>query len=201
MGGFVGAELAISFPTRVERLVLVSAAMFWQNRRRAQPLVAARAAVGRASWPRALVRATDDIATRPRLRSRGARSRPASAIPQHISDELAHELVRSARRTDGFLPALRGAAGYDLEEELPKIEMPDADRVGRARPCSCRSRTPSGCEELIPDRAREVFERTGHVAMLERPERFNRLLREFLAERGAPEAAAAWRRLARDSAL
>ena len=25
-----------------------------------------------------------------------------------------------------------------------------------------------------------VFERTGHVAMLERPERFNRLLREFL---------------------
>jgi hypothetical protein len=27
-----------------------------------------------------------------------------------------------------------------------------------------------------------VFERTGHVAMLERPERFNRLLREFLEE-------------------
>ena len=26
MGGFVGAELALSFPTRVERLVLVSAA-------------------------------------------------------------------------------------------------------------------------------------------------------------------------------
>ena len=27
-----------------------------------------------------------------------------------------------------------------------------------------------------------VFERTGHVAMLERPERFNRLLRDFLDE-------------------
>jgi pimeloyl-ACP methyl ester carboxylesterase len=37
-------------------------------------------------------------------------------------------------------------------------------------------------EELIPDSRRVVFERTGHVAMLERPERFNRLLREFLDE-------------------
>jgi pimeloyl-ACP methyl ester carboxylesterase len=37
-------------------------------------------------------------------------------------------------------------------------------------------------EELIPDSRRVVFERTGHVAMLERPERFNKLLREFLDE-------------------
>jgi proline iminopeptidase len=49
-------------------------------------------------------------------------------------------------------------------------------------------------EDLIPDSRREVFERTGHVAMLERPERFNRLLREFLAEAPAAE-------LAGDSAL
>jgi hypothetical protein len=37
-------------------------------------------------------------------------------------------------------------------------------------------------EKLIPGARRVVFERTGHVAMLERPERFNRVLREFLDE-------------------
>ena len=42
-------------------------------------------------------------------------------------------------------------------------------------------------EELIPGSRRVVFERTGHVAMLERPERFNRLLRDFL-DRGARAA-------------
>ena len=37
MGGFVGAQLAISFPTRVERLVLVSAAgLSIENRRRSR---------------------------------------------------------------------------------------------------------------------------------------------------------------------
>src|SRR3954467_4410131 len=39
MGGFVSAELAIKFPERVQRLVFVSAAIFWQNRRRAPPPV------------------------------------------------------------------------------------------------------------------------------------------------------------------
>ena len=64
----------------------------------------------------------------PRSRSAGFR------YPQYVSDELAHEMVRSARRTDGFLPALEALAGYDLEEELPEDQLPDADRVGRERP-------------------------------------------------------------------
>ncbi len=38
--------------------------------------------------------------------------------------------------------------------------------------------------ELIPDCKVEVFERTGHVAMLERPDRFNRVVAEFMAESG-----------------
>ena len=41
MGGFVGAELALAFPTRVERLVLVSAAGISDHR---------AAARGRCGW-------------------------------------------------------------------------------------------------------------------------------------------------------
>ena len=51
-------------------------------------------------------------------------------------------------------------------------------------------------QELIPGSRAEVFERTGHVAMLERPERFNRLLREFLDEEPEQREGAAAERVA-----
>ena len=191
MGGFVSAELAIKFPARVQRLVFVSAAIFWQNRRRAQPLVQL-ARMSDAVVARALVRATDDIATRRRLRY-AALATAGFRYPQYVSDELAHEMVRSARRTDGFLPALQALAGYDLEEELPKISCPTLIVWG-ANDQLVSVKDAERLEDLIPDSRREVFERTGHVAMLERPERFNRLLREFLAEEREQQ-------LAGDSAL
>ena len=37
-------------------------------------------------------------------------------------------------------------------------------------------------ERLIPNSRKVVMERTGHVPMLERPERFNREVEAFLAE-------------------
>jgi pimeloyl-ACP methyl ester carboxylesterase len=189
MGGFVSAELAIKFPERVQRLVFVSAAIFWQNRRRAQPLVQL-AKLSDAVVARALVRATDDIATRRRLRY-AALATAGFRFPQYVSDELAHEMVRSARRTDGFLPALQALAGYDLEAELPKISCPTLIVWG-ANDQLVSVKDAERLEDLIPDSRREVFERTGHVAMLERPERFNRLLEGFLAEE---------RELSGDSAL
>jgi pimeloyl-ACP methyl ester carboxylesterase len=178
MGGFVSAELAIKFPPRVQRLVFVSAAIFWQNRRRAQPLVQL-ARMSDAVVARALVRATDDIATRRRLRY-AALASAGFRYPQYVSDELAHEMVRSARRTDGFLPGLEALANYPLDEELPKIGCPTLIVWG-AHDTLVPVKDAKRMEELIPGSRRVVFERTGHVAMLERPERFNRLLRDFLA--------------------
>ena len=90
-------------------------------------------------------------------------------------------MVRSARRTDGFLPALEALADFPLEEELPKISCP-ALIVWGAHDTLVPVKDAKRMEELIPGSRRVVFERTGHVAMLERPERFNRLLREFLDE-------------------
>ena len=37
-------------------------------------------------------------------------------------------------------------------------------------------------EQLIPASRREIFEATGHLAMLERPATFNSLVEEFLSE-------------------
>jgi pimeloyl-ACP methyl ester carboxylesterase len=179
MGGFVGAELAIRFPERVQRLVFISAAIFWQNTRRAQPLVQL-ARMSDAVVARALTRATDDIATRRRLRQ-WALATAGFRYPHLIAPELAHEMVRSARQTDGFLPALEALADYDVEEELPGIRCPTLIVWG-AHDTLVSVKDAKRLEELIPGARREVFERTGHVAMLERPERFNRLLRDFLEE-------------------
>jgi len=179
MGGFTAAEMAIRRPERVQRLAVVSAAVFWQTYRRAQPLVQL-ARMSDAIVARALARATDDVATRPRLRS-WALATAGFRYPHLIPRELAHEMVRSARRTDGFLPALEALADFPLEEELPKISCP-ALIVWGAHDTLVPVKDARRMEELIPDARRVVFERTGHVAMLERPERFNRVLREFLDE-------------------
>jgi pimeloyl-ACP methyl ester carboxylesterase len=179
MGGFVGAELAIRHPQRVERLAVVSAAIFWQSYRRAQPLVRL-ARLSDAAAARGLARITDDVATRPRLRA-WALASAGFRYPHHIAPELAHEMVRSARRTDGFLPSLEALADYPLDEELPKIRCPTLIVWG-AHDTLVPAKDAKRLQELIPGARREIFERTGHVAMLERPERFNRLLREFLAE-------------------
>ena len=179
MGGFIAAEMAIRTPERVQRLAVVSAAVFWQDYRRAQPLVQL-ARMSNAIVARALTRATDDVATRPRLRA-WALATAGFRYPHLIDKELAHEMVRSARRTDGFLPALEALADFPLEEELPKISCP-ALIVWGAHDTLVPVKDAKRMEELIPDSRRVVFERTGHVAMLERPERFNRLLREFLDE-------------------
>ena len=179
MGGFIAADMAIREPERVQRLALVSAAVFWQEYRRAQPLVEL-ARRSDAIVARAMTRVTDDVAARPRLRS-WALATAGFRYPHLIEKQLAHELVRSARRTDGYLPALEALADFPLEEELPKISCP-ALIVWGAQDTLVPVKDAKRLEALIPDSRRVVFERTGHVAMLERPERFNKLLREFLDE-------------------
>jgi pimeloyl-ACP methyl ester carboxylesterase len=188
MGGFSAADMAIRSPERVQSLAVVSAAVFWQSYRRAQPLVGL-ARLSDAYVARTLARSTDAVATRPRLRS-WALATAGFRYPHLISKELAHELVRSARRTDGFLPALQALANYPLEEELPKISSPTLIVWG-AHDTLVPVKDAARMRELIPGSRSEVFERTGHVAMLERPERFNKLLREFLAEEPEPREDAA----------
>ena len=69
MGGFVAAELAISFSTRVERLVLVSAAgLSIEEHRRAPLLVGARVWAATATWVGAR---GHSVVTRPRVRRLG----------------------------------------------------------------------------------------------------------------------------------
>jgi pimeloyl-ACP methyl ester carboxylesterase len=181
MGGFVSTELAIAFPQRVERLVLVSAAgvSTYRHRdveriepylRRVAPMVAAYT-----GWTAAR---SDWVSRRPGLRNLalGFVTRHPSRLPA----PLAAEQLRGAGKP-GFMQALRANIDYPIEERLPEIACPtlivwgDEDRV-----------IPVGdadvFERLIPGSRKVVYAKTGHMAMLERPAAFNALLSEFIAE-------------------
>jgi pimeloyl-ACP methyl ester carboxylesterase len=181
MGGFVSAELAISFPQRVERLVLVSAAGLstYNNKagtralpglRRAERIVAAYA-----GW---IAAHSDTVTRRPALRN--ATLGFVASHPSRLPAALAAEQLRGAGKP-GFIQALAANLDYDFRERLAEIVCPtlivwgDHDRV-------ITPRDADRFAELIPGSRKVVFEDTGHVAMLERPAAFNALLEEFLEE-------------------
>jgi pimeloyl-ACP methyl ester carboxylesterase len=181
MGGFIGAELAIAFPQRVERLVLVSAAGISTHRdARAVGAVPAlrRLELVLASGTAWMASKSDTVARRPRLRD--ATLNVAVRHPSRLPAPLAAEQLRGAGKP-GFIPALQATLDYEVQDRLGEIACPtlivwgDRDRLISVRDADVFAR-------LIPNSRKVVFEDTGHMAMLERPAAFNALLKEFLSE-------------------
>ncbi|HWK26802.1 MAG TPA: alpha/beta hydrolase [Solirubrobacter sp.] len=177
MGGFVGAELALAFSTRVRRLVLVSSAGISAENMWREPVMA----VGRlmavsAARGGAL---TLPVVTRPRLRR--AALQLVVRHPERISVPLATELVAAGPSAPGFVGGLEAVISYGFRERLPDIEVPALIVWGR-NDILIPVADAYEFQRLIGARAQvEVFEDTGHLAMLERPSRFNALLEAFSA--------------------
>jgi pimeloyl-ACP methyl ester carboxylesterase len=181
MGGFIGAELAIAFPQRVERLVLVSAAGISTHAPRgsaqAVPVLRRleRILMASAAWAAS---ASDTTMRRARLRD--AALGVVIRHPAKLPAALAAEQVRGAGKP-GFIQALESIIDYEIRERLSKIACPtlivwgERDRLINVRDADVFA-------ELIPNSRKVVFEDTGHMSMLERPQEFNSLLEEFLAE-------------------
>ena len=183
MGGFIGAELALSFGTRVDRLVLVAAAgLSTEHLPRTLSLTAAR--VVAAGVPLA-TRFESPIVRRPRLRR--AAMQLVLRYPEKVSVPLAQELVLSFGKP-GFVAGLEAIIDYSYRDRLPQIDVPVLVVWGR-NDLIVPVADAFAYRDLIGDNARvEVFEDTGHAPMFERPSRFNALLRGFLAGEAVPEA-------------
>jgi pimeloyl-ACP methyl ester carboxylesterase len=181
MGGFISAELAIRFPQRVERLVLVSAAGIstFEHRfgTRAVPILqrAERILAATAAWTASR---SEMVARRPRLRDMTLNV--VARHPSRLPTALSAELLRGAGKP-GFVQALAANFDYDFHERLPEIACPtlivwgERDRLITVRDADVFA-------ELIPDSRKVIFKDTGHMAMIERPAAFNALLEEFLKE-------------------
>ncbi len=182
MGGFVSAELAIAFPERVERLVLVSAAGLstYLSRdttralsmsRRFERILAAFTTWGAVN--------ADTIAP-PTQAAQGDLRRPAQPSRPAGSSAGGRAGARGGGKP-GFVEALEALSTYSVRDRLPEIACPtlivwgDRDRLVPVRDADVYA-------ELIPDSRKVIFQDTGHLAMIERPDAFNALLTEFLSE-------------------
>jgi pimeloyl-ACP methyl ester carboxylesterase len=188
MGGFIGAELAIAFPARVERLVLVSAAGLTVEHQRDERALAVLRTLDKrlAAYAGWLGARSDALSRRPRAR------RLIFSLVTHRPDLLPAPLIAEQIRgagAPGFVPALDALTGYPIRDRLPEIACPTLivwgteDRLVPVRDADEFAR-------LIPGSRKVVWSQTGHMAMLERPEAFNRLLAAFLAEEPGERVAA-----------
>ncbi|HEX4344868.1 MAG TPA: alpha/beta hydrolase [Solirubrobacteraceae bacterium] len=180
MGGFIGAELAIRYPARIERLVLVSAAGLSVETIRTQRQEGLRhraenIAFFNIGW---LASRSPAITRRRRLRS--AIMLLVSAHPDRLPPELTFEQVKGSGKP-GFNGALEALCCYPIRTRLGEIACPtfivwgDKDRLVPVKDASV-------FEELIDDARKVVYKDTGHLSMLERPARFNADVHEFLQE-------------------
>lgn len=175
MGGFISTEAAIDEPERFDRLVLISAAGIsfaeWQGR----PLDAA-ARIFKAAIP---MMSGERRAYWTRPRGRMLAFGRIFRNPNKLRPELLAEQVRPGLQAPGFSDALASIWGYDTRERLPEIEIPTMVVWGlndQVVPVEAAL----GYHRLIPRSRLEIFERTGHLPMLERPARFNPLLEDFI---------------------
>jgi pimeloyl-ACP methyl ester carboxylesterase len=180
MGGFVSTEAAIEWPSRFDRLVLVSAAGISfaeaEGRRIEASVRLFEAGVAFLGGPRHF------WVNRPKGRQ-FAFSR-VFRYPNRVRPELLHEQIEPGMGAPGFRDAVRAIGGYDTRHRLTEIEIPTLVVWGlndQIVPVEAAI----GYHRLIPGSRLELFERTGHVPQMERPTRFNRLLDEFLSDHGA----------------
>jgi pimeloyl-ACP methyl ester carboxylesterase len=180
MGGFIGAELAIAFPARVERLVLVSAAGLTVEHQRHDRTLAVLRTLDRrlAAYAGWLGTRSETLARRPRAR------RMIFGLVAHRPDLLPGPLVAEQIRGSGkpgFVPALDALTNYPIRDRLPEIACPTLIVWG-TKDWLVPVRDADEFARLIPNARKVVWAQTGHMAMLERPSAFNALLAAFLAE-------------------
>jgi pimeloyl-ACP methyl ester carboxylesterase len=180
MGGFIGVEIALQFATRVEKLVLISAAGLSIEHQRNEPVLRAlerldNLLIFTGGW---LAGRSETLTRRPQMR------RQLMKLVAHRADALPAPLIAEQVRgtgKPGFVSALDALTDYPIRDRLGEIACPvlvvwgEKDRLVPVRDAHEFGR-------LIPNSRVVVWPQTGHVAMLERPAAFNALVEDFIAE-------------------
>lgn len=180
MGGFVGCEMAIRFPKRIERLVLVAGAGLSLRHMRHERKTGARARIENLLFfGLGRLAAHTDLVVRSR-RLRRALLLLIVAHPERLAGPLIVEQAHGAGKP-GFDDALEAMTAYPIRDRLGEIACPtliiwgEEDRLVPVRDAA-------EFEWLILDARKIIYPDTGHMVMLERPERFNADVRAFIEE-------------------
>ena len=175
MGGLVSANYSSNYVSRVRRLVLCSPAGAYATRIGRLPMLPGEQVNKRL---RTLASRFSKEVVR-RKRARWLILNGVVRYPNRIRPELLYEMSFGFG-SPGFWSAMNAMLSHGNGTELEKIEAPTLIVWGKSDKI-----VPVRCAEIfekqIPISQKVIFEKTGHVAMLERPARFNRLLDEFLS--------------------
>ena len=180
MGGFVGAELALRVPARVERLVLVSAAGLSVDKIRTQRQHGMRHRAENAAYFYLCWLASKTDAVTRRARMRDWLLLLVAAHPTRLPSALVYEQVKGSGKP-GFVPSLDAMLQYPLRDRLAELACPtfvvwgDRDRLVPVKDAD-------EFERLIDDARKVIYQDTGHAPMFERPARFNADVHAFLQE-------------------
>jgi pimeloyl-ACP methyl ester carboxylesterase len=180
MGGFVAAEFAIRYGAQVDRLCLTSPAGLSMEHMRNERNRGLRARIENILFFGTYWAASksDRVVRRERLRR--ALLLLLAAHPERLPGALVAEQSSGAGKP-GFSEALDAMTGYPIRDRLGEIASPtlivwgELDRLVPLRDAA-------EFAWLIPGARKIVYEDTGHLVMLERPDRFNADLRAFLEE-------------------
>ena len=182
MGGFVAAEVAIQFPERVSRLVLVSAAGITS----ADTLQAPILTFGRVATAITMNSASRHRHVAARPITRHAALALVARHPRLLKPDLAYEGFIKGAGKAGFDDALRACLNYDFRDRLPDVKVPTLIVLGE-KDSIIPVRDADEFERMIDDSRKVVMKDTGHIPMAERPQAFNDVLVDFLAETGSAE--------------
>jgi len=182
MGGYIAAEVAIQFPERVSRHVLVSAAGISSAETIQAPIL---------TFGRMAAAIAANSVTRYRyLAARPITRHMSLALvarhPRLLKADLAYEGFFKGGGKPGFDDALRASLDYDFRDRLPDVKVPTLIVWGE-KDSIIPTRDADEFERLIDDSRKVVMKDTGHVPMAERPQAFNDVLVEFLDEEGRAE--------------
>jgi pimeloyl-ACP methyl ester carboxylesterase len=176
MGGFIAAEIGINHADFARRIVLCSAAgISITNLKRRPVLTAARLIAAVANF---VIARREAMVKRPVLREVALAY--VMRHPTLIDPDLAYQTMSGAG-SPGFLDALDALTDYDFRDRLVDVKVPVLLVWGREDNL-VPVRDADEFERLIPNARKAILEDTGHVAMLERPDTFNDLVVEFLAQ-------------------
>lgn len=178
MGGLVSLELALLAPGRVERLVLVSPAGISAEGRIGDRLLAAMRRAERliTGYNVFWAERADRVSRRAGMRRQLLRASATHA--DLLPPALASEQLKVSG-APGFLDAVAAIVATSIRDRLAQVSCPTL-LVWGTRDQLVPVRDAASFEKRLPEARVILYDDTGHVAMLERPERFNADLRAFL---------------------
>lgn len=178
MGGQISTKLALEHPELVDRLVLVSPAGITIDIARNPQVLWVLKTFG---WLYNAGARSASLGSDPLSKSAPLRRALLGVVcryPERLPGPLVQRQLVGAG-TAGFAPAVHAIGHCDLSDELERIEMPTLLIWGRNDRI-----VPSGDLRLwhrdIESSEAIIYEDTGHVAMFERPARFNADVNAFL---------------------